>query len=65
MVLNNTYKKNSIILEVFASVFTVSSYFTDNPRTVSIAFKYLNRDFTMYLLHIWIFINRFYRKFPG
>ena len=31
MVLNNT-----IILEVFASVFTVSSYFTDNPRTFNI-----------------------------
>ena len=32
MVLNNTNKNNSILLEVFASVFTVSSYFTDNPR---------------------------------
>ena len=34
MVLNNTNKNNSILLEVFASVFTVSSYFTDNPRTM-------------------------------
>ena len=32
MVLNNTNKNNSILLEAFASVFTVSSYFTDNPR---------------------------------
>ena len=32
MVLNNTNKHNFILLEVFASVFTVSSYFTDNPR---------------------------------
>ena len=32
MVINNTKKNNFILLEVFASVFTVSSYFTDNPR---------------------------------
>ena len=32
MVLNNTNKNNSTLLKVFASVFTVSSYFTDNPR---------------------------------
>ena len=32
MVLNNTNKNNSILLEVFASVFTLSSYFTDIPR---------------------------------
>ena len=35
MVRNNTNKNNSILLEVFASVFTVSSYFTDNPRILS------------------------------
>ena len=33
MVPNNTNKNNSIILELFASVFTVSSNFPDNPRT--------------------------------
>ena len=33
MVLNNINKNDSILLEVFASVFTVSSNFTDNPRT--------------------------------
>ena len=33
MVLNNTNKNNSILLEVLASVFTVSSNFPDNPRT--------------------------------
>ena len=32
MVLNNINKNDSILLEVFASVFTVSSNFTDNPR---------------------------------
>ena len=32
MVLNNTNKNNFIYLEVFASVFTVSTYFSDNPR---------------------------------
>ena len=32
MVLHNTNKNNSILLGVFASVFTVSSYFKDNPR---------------------------------
>ena len=36
MVLNNTNKNNFILLEVFASVFTVSSYFTDNPSTTQI-----------------------------
>ena len=35
MVLNDTNKNNSILLEVLASVFTVFSYFPDNPRTVS------------------------------
>ena len=33
MVLNNINKNDSILLEVLASVFTVSSNFTDNPRT--------------------------------
>ena len=32
MVLNNTNKNNSILFEVLPSVFTVSSYFPDNPR---------------------------------
>ena len=32
MVLNNINKNDSVLLEVFASVFTVSSNFTDNPR---------------------------------
>ena len=32
MVLNNINKNDSILLEVLASVFTVSSNFTDNPR---------------------------------
>ena len=32
MVLNNINKNDSILFEVFASVFTVSSNFTDNPR---------------------------------
>ena len=32
MVLNNTNKNNSILLEALASVFTVSSYFPDNSR---------------------------------
>ena len=32
MILNNKNKNNSILLEVLASLFTVSSYFTDNPR---------------------------------
>ena len=32
MVLNNINKNDSILLEVFASVFTVSSNFTDSPR---------------------------------
>ena len=32
MVLNNLNKNDSILLEIFASVFTVSSNFTDNPR---------------------------------
>ena len=32
MVLNNTNKNYSKLLETFVSVFTVSSYFTDNPR---------------------------------
>ena len=36
MVLNNKNKNDSILLEVFASVFTVSSNFTDNPRTVQV-----------------------------
>ena len=35
MVLNNTNKNHSLLLEVFASEFTVSSYFTDNPRIVN------------------------------
>ena len=34
MVLYNINKNDSILLEVFASVFTVSSNFTDNPRIV-------------------------------
>ena len=34
MVLNNINKNDSILLEVLASVFTVSSNFTDNPRIV-------------------------------
>ena len=33
MVLNNINKNDSILLEVLASVFTVSSNFTDNPRS--------------------------------
>ena len=33
MVLNNTNKNNSLLLEVLASVFTVSTNFPDNPRT--------------------------------
>ena len=33
MVLNNINKNDSVLLEVFALVFTVSSNFTDNPRT--------------------------------
>ena len=32
MVLNNTNKNNSILLDVLALVFTVSSYVPDNPR---------------------------------
>ena len=37
MVLNNTYKNcynknHSILLKILASVFSVSSYFPDNPR---------------------------------
>ena len=32
MVPSNTNKNNSILLELFASVFTVSSNFPDNPR---------------------------------
>ena len=39
MVLNNTNKNNFLILEVLASVFTVSSNFPDNPR-ISLS-KYL------------------------
>ena len=35
MVRNNT-NINSILLEVFASVFTVSSYFPDNPHILYI-----------------------------
>ena len=35
MVLNNINKNDSILLEVLASVFTVSSNFTDNPRIFS------------------------------
>ena len=42
MVPNNTNKNNSILLEVFASVFTVSSYFTDNPRIMSRQIHILN-----------------------
>ena len=32
MVLMFRIKNNFILLEAFASVFTVSTYFTDNPR---------------------------------
>ena len=41
MVSHNTHKNNSILMEVFASVFTVSSYFTDNPRIFDIMFYHL------------------------
>ena len=37
MVLNNINKNDSILLEVLASVFTVSSNFTDNPRITDIS----------------------------
>ena len=47
MVLNNTNKNNSILFEVFASVFTVSSYFTDNPR------KFIPRFFHTSLTSLW------------
>ena len=43
MVLNNTNKNNSILLEVFASVFTVSSYFTDNPRMLRLICEVLSK----------------------
>ena len=36
MVLKNTNKNNFIILEGFASVYTVSSYFPKNRRTHSV-----------------------------
>ena len=36
MVLYNTNKNNSILLEVLASVFTVSSNVPDNPRMLNI-----------------------------
>ena len=35
MVLNNIKKNDSMLLKVFASVFIVSSNFTDNPRSQS------------------------------
>ena len=54
MVLNNTNKNNSILLEVFASVFTVSSYFTDNPRICNLIYmKYIQNS---YILHAYTFI---------
>ena len=52
MVLYNTNKNNSILLEVFASVFTVSSYFTDNPRTYEIGYCLIaNAKFCKQLLY--------------
>ena len=36
MVPNNTNNNNSILLEVLASLFTVSAYFPDNPRTFTL-----------------------------
>ena len=42
MVLNNTNKNNSILLDVFASVFPVSSYFTDNPRMSNLYLQIAN-----------------------
>ena len=45
MVLNNINKDDSILLEVFASVFTVSSNFTDSPRMYVSPLTTLNTKF--------------------
>ena len=52
MVLNNTNKNNSILLEVFASVFTVSSYFTDNPRTFFLSIDLRNDNFGIHVFGV-------------
>ena len=50
MVLNNINKNDSILLEVFASVFTLSSNFTDNPRIFFSGFGVKPRVFWMYMV---------------
>ena len=64
MVLNNTNKNNSILLEVFASVFTVSSYFTDNPRisTGELCLKKCSSTHAAQMSNLWITVQT--RSFP-
>ena len=52
MVLNNIKKKDSILFEVFASVFTVSSNFTDNPRIMGYK-KHIQTSVSLYVFN-WL-----------